>query len=304
MTILSLNLTTVLRKSSKIIFQLLLLYHFPSSAQSVQEVIYDMMGPVYRTGAFGEPWGKHEAPLNGVPSYYDWADGARPGAWIQGVQGGQYLGTTIWGQVYFQQGGSPETNFRVQIRNLQLFTFRNNSWELIIDTPDNVGGVYFKEDFTGTNNSSDLRSEIGNGGGKSVSMIPNYNFHWWDDKWPRAAMPTDASAMFARAEVRLIPNTNPNVNLDNVRVLAASGIDAYQTTTSTGQFITSLGIPRHKFVTKDWQYFTFYVTGNPAPTTLTEYTNQLVGRALPPGVFSPNSCTITTYTKSVSISKN
>ncbi|MBL7977405.1 MAG: DUF11 domain-containing protein [Bacteroidetes Order II. Incertae sedis bacterium] len=283
---------------SKRIFYLILFIGPPSLlGQSLNTILYDMVGPIYRSGAFGAPWGKHEAPLNGVPLSYDWADGARPGAWISGVQSGTYLGTTMWGQVYVQQGGSPETDFRVQIRNLAYYAYRNNQWELILSTPNNIGGTYFLEDFTANISPTGIRDESANGGGISVEMIPNYTFHWWNDRWPRAEMPLTATAVFARAEVRVIHNVNHSVDLTNVKVLAATGIDAYPTVTSTGQFITSLGIPRHKFVTPDWQYFTFYVAGNPMPATLNDFINEVNNRPLPPNVSA--SCDIVLPTTTI-----
>ena len=87
-------------------------------------------------------------------------------------------------------------------------------------------------------------------------MSSNNMIHWWDDVFPRTAMPYDATAVVAYAEIRLIQDSDRpgDINLNNVKVLAAQGIDTYTspTTVSAGEPIVSAGIPRHKYVTPEW----------------------------------------------------
>ena len=290
-----------------ILLAFLLLFGARSNAQVTtrDQIIYDMAGPVYRTTHQGYPWGKHEGVLedgNTAFSGFDWYEGAKPGSWIYpGITSGQYQGITTWGQAYPEEGyiGSGGTlNFRVQIRNLKLYAYRGGNWDLIIDTPSpdvNTGWSNYTYAFAGAPKTSNARSEASNGGGISITMPSNAQIHWWDNYWPRAAMPTTATAVFAYAELRLIPDTDPNINLNNVKVLAAQGIDTYtsRTAVSSGEPVVSAGIPRHKYVTSEWKSFTMYVIGNPAPTTYEQYVNLIDGLPLPPGVTNGGSVAVT-----------
>ncbi len=69
---------------------------------SIDMVVYDMYGPVYRTDgtwSYGvqigvAPWGRHEAFPNRLPSYFDFYHGARAGMF-----GPPGHATSGWGQV-------------------------------------------------------------------------------------------------------------------------------------------------------------------------------------------------------------
>ena len=207
---------------------------------TIDQVIYDMAGEPFRDGKW-YPWGKHEGVLeNGTTQFagYDWYEGARPGSWMYpGITSGQYKGINTWGQLYpekdyIKNGGS--LNFRTQIRNLRVYALRNGVWELIIDTPNpdlNTGWSNYTYGFAGTTKTSNARKETDNGGGISITLSNNSIVHWWDDKWPRTPMPTDADAVVSYAEIRLIPDTDPEIDLSTVKVLASQGIDTYTSVT-------------------------------------------------------------------------
>lgn len=158
-------------------------------------LIYDLCGEPFRTGAYQAPWGKHEGYLNGLPSDYAWCEGARPGSWRNSEN---FDGITVWGQVYVEKGGSPETKYRVQVRNIGLYKYEDNEWSLIHETPDNGGGNWYTERFDNGTATGNKRNEPAeNGGGISITMIDGHNYHWWDDAWPRSQMPHDADAIFS-----------------------------------------------------------------------------------------------------------
>lgn len=275
----------------KLIYSLsfcLICFCFATSATSqtltVDDIVYDLMGEPFRTqGPFGAPWGQHEAYLEGLPANYDWFGGARPGAWMSRENFGAIA---VWGQVYEEQGGSPEENFRVQIRNLALYYFENGKWTLLEQTKNNVGGSWYLTNFDdGTAEGSKRSESSSNGGGISVTLIDGHNFHWWGSKWPRSEMPKTAEAIFAIGEARIIPNTDPDVDLGNVRVLGGTGIDFYTTvdhSAGPNERITSAAIPRHKFLTPEWQYLTMYLVGDEPPESVEDYRDAILSRPLPP----------------------
>ena len=278
---------------SSLILSILGLSLFAQVNTTRELMIYDLCVEPYRAGAWGEPWGKHEALLNGLPSNYDWYEGARPGSWLN-PEG--FEGLTTWGQVYVEKGGSPEKNYRVQIRNLAIYKYENEEWTLIVETPDNVGGSWYRENFNGSTLSGNKRSEPKlNGGGISITMIAGHNFHWWDDAWPRSQMPHTAEALFAIAEVRLIPDTDPDVDLSKVKVLGGIGMDSYTTrdySAGASERITSMVAPRHRYVTSEWQAFTSYLCGENPPQSYEEYVTNIDSRPLPPRVINGGSPSI------------
>ncbi len=255
-----------------------------SQTLTADDIVYDLMGEPFRTqGPFGEPWGQHEAYLEGLPTNYDWYGGARPGAWMNRENFGAIA---VWGQVYEEQGGYPETNFRVQIRNLALYYFEDGKWTLLEQTKNNVGGSWYQTNFdNGTAKGSKRSESSSNGGGISVTMIDGHNFHWWGSKWPRSEMPKTAEAIFAIGEARIIPNTDPNVDLGQVKILGGTGIDFYTTVDQSAgpnERITSAAIPRHKFLTPDWQYLTMYLVDDKPPASVEEFRDAILSRPLPP----------------------
>jgi hypothetical protein len=258
----------------------------PTTTQEL--MLYDMVGEPFRSGIYGAPWGAHEAELHGLPSGYDWYQGARPGAWMNREEFGAIA---IWGQVYEEKGGSPEDNFRVQIRNLYIYYYENEKWTLLEKTENSVGGSWYKTNFdNGTAEGSKRSEPKSNGGGISITMIDGHNFHWWGSKWPRSKMPQTAEAIYAVAEVRLIPDSDPNVDLSAVRVLASTGLDYYTTvdhSAGPNERITSGAIARHRFISSEWSTHTMYICCNKPKNSITldDYVNDVLSRPLPPGVY-------------------
>ncbi len=275
-----------------------------SQSLTVDDLVYGHIGPSYRdAGQFGVPWGKHEAPLRGVPTNYDWANGARPGSWMNY---GSNSAITSWGQVYEIAGDSPERNVRVQIRNFKAYAYVNAQWVILEEDSEALQAGWYSEDFTTSAGWTTSREEPSiNGGGRSFEPKVGYNIHFWTSKWPRSTIPSGAQAFYVVCEARLIPDTNPNVDLSNAKYLIGVSNDYYPTTTSSGHGPwPSLSISRHTYVTAQWKSFNSYIGGQ-TPTSDQMYRNDILSRPLPPGVgtsgnvavssvsVSPTSATIT-----------
>lgn len=259
-----------------------------ASAQTqttVDDVVYDHLGAPYTPSSHGAPWGAHQGNLHGVPTTYDWAVGARPGMWFD-FQKGNKKSVTTWGQVYEDLNGSPEKNFRIQIRNHTVYGLVNGTWVVLEGGSQNgPQAAYFAEDFkAGGAGRVTQKDESSNGGGVSWTTKDNFNIHWWTTKWPRVDIPANVEAFFIYAELRLIPNTNPNVDLSKVKYLAGVSADYYATNTESGSGpFPSLSITRHKYITKDWQTYTSYITQE-RPTSEAKYKSDISSKPLPPNV--------------------
>jgi hypothetical protein len=279
-----------------LIIPILLCFNLSAQRLTVDDLVYSHLGPVYRdAGKFGLPWGKHEGVLRGVPESYDWANGARPSVWMNH---GSNQGVTGWGQVYEMGPNSPEKNVRVQLRNFKMYVYAHNEWILVEEASTNIQGSWYSEDFTSSSPGINYRAEPeSNGGGCSFNFREGYNVHFWVPKWPRSSLPAGYQAFFIVCEARLIPNTNPNVDLSKAKYLMGVSADSYPTTTSSGHGPwPSLSINRHKFVTDQWDTYCSYISG-PVPTSVQGYRDQILSRPLPPGV-AAKSINITKPSKS------
>ena len=178
---------------------------------------------------------------------------------------------TTWGHVYEWAEGSPVKNIRIHIRNMKTYAYRQGQWELIEEASENIGGSWWKEDYTGSAPLGDVRAEPE--GGISFTMVPGHNYHWWSPVWPRPSIPKDAEAFYTAIEIRLIPNTDPNVDLNNAKYLAGVSWDWYPTPFSSGPGPwPSVGITRFRFVKPYWQTLTMYVDGSfRAPSSPRQY---------------------------------
>lgn len=247
-------------------------------------IIYDHMGPAYRPNTSytqWSHWGAHEDHLK-ISTDWEWYDGARPKDWMEH---GTNQAISAWGQIIESESNSPITNVRFQIRNHRMYIFTNNQWILGEDISSNIEAERFDNTtFNWTGKVIESRDETNNGGGVSYPAQPDYIIHWWRKTWPiqRCALPTSFEAIYVTCEIRLIPNTDPNVNLENVRYLAGVSADYYPTINTNGVTVPGLSEPRHKIITSQWKTFTAYITGETPPTTEIEYREQILNRQLPP----------------------
>lgn len=261
---------------------------------TVNEVVFDLLGPEFRDDQyFQEPWGKHEGLLHGVPLDWDWASGARPGIWIDYSEN---KAISMWGQAYEWAEGSPVKNIRIHIRNMKLYALTNNGWQLLAHGSDwfefdeakkkdgYIQGSNWKEDFSESKWEPIIEVRTEETGGTSFTMEQGWNFHWWIPKWPRNEIPEGSIAFYITCEGRLIPDDDPDVDLDQAKYLMGVSADYYPGTEDYGPGPwPSLCISRHKFIKPEWQTFTSYIGGE-VPTSVEEYRNFILEHPLPPGV--------------------
>jgi hypothetical protein len=247
---------------------------------TIDQIIYDQLGEPYRTDIyFGIPWAAHEGLLHGIPTYWDWYHGSRPGLWMNK---GSNKALTSWGQVYEWRENSPVTNVRFQIRNHGMYVYTGAAWEIADSIAFGIECYLYNEDYSGSPQFQFGRDESNNGGGSSYTISPGKILHWWSDRWPRYEIPNSFEAAFIRCEIRLIPNTDSAVAIDEARYLAAVSADYYPEIYSIGS-APALTMPRHRFLTSEWQVFTTYVSGN-IPQSEQNYLVEILSRPLPPFV--------------------
>ena len=255
-----------------------------AQSATVDQVVYDHMGAPYRADT-GAPWGANEGLLHGMPTSWAQYNGAFAGVWSSGTDGGQAVNAIQpWGECYEWAGGSPVKNVRIQIRNFNWYAYiPGNGWiPTSSQTSDGLGGTYATENTYSGVNGPAQRDESANGGGASWSTKSGDLIHWWVDQFPHPARPAGVVAYFGSCEIRLIADTVPSVNLNNAKYLACVSADVYLTPSTTGA-TDSMSIPRHRFLSPQWQTFTSYISPT-TPTSETDYKNQILGLPLPPGV--------------------
>jgi hypothetical protein len=235
----------------------------PSSGglASLSSVVYDMYGAPLKTD--GQAWGAHEALPIGLPSHFDFYRGARGGLW-DGTQG-TGRAVSAWGQLFEAEPGARTHDVRLQVRNHRMYFLLNDGrWVQLRShlTDPAMEGAWWDGNFQ-SQGTSPVRSESNNGGGFSVALGPlsqsqNATWHfWWNGWYPREVIPSNAVGVLAIAEMRLIPDTNPGVDMSGARFIASVGVDNYSspTYTSGGEAISSVMQPRMKYVTTQWNSF-------------------------------------------------
>lgn len=292
----------------KIYILILIFMTLNSTAQTlttVDQIVYDHMGPFYRpTNTYPQwsQWGAHEDHIK-IINNWEWYEGARPKDWMNH---GTNEALSAWGQIIESESNSPITNVRFQIRNHKMFIFSDNQWTLAEDVSNNIEAERFDNmTFSWTGEVIIGRDETNNGGGISYPAQPNYIIHWWKKTYPiqRYCLPSSYEAIFIFCEIRLIPNTDSNVNLEDARYLAGVSADYYPTISSTGG-MPGLSIPRHKFITSQWKSFTAYIVGTLPPANATEYHNFILNRSLPPNTVLGNGLIEQNQEKSMIIYPN
>lgn len=228
-----------------------------AQAQNAQAIIHDMTLPPDAAlhGTDKLNWGAGKASLQPivVPAR-NWKK-----QWFRAI--------TAWGQVYIPREGSPATNTRCQIRNLQTkLLLKSGKWVMVQSSTTPQGAAY-REDFA--NNASmgaGTRDEAANGGGLSVLVgVGNWaghNYHFWPSGGRADVDVANVIGVFTTCEARLILD-NPQRPDDRARcknVLQMGG--DWWINQGTGWLPdwsanSGIGSTRSKWVTPRWQSFSF-----------------------------------------------
>ena len=216
----------------------------------------------------------HEGPLDGVPSYYDWAPGPRLGMG-NNTQG--MTAATAWGEVF--SSNNPATNTLVQVRNLSLALLNKQTGQwTVLQTTVTAGALgmdagYFQADFQG-NVVSPAQPITNPDGTRSAAPNSAFNFHFF----PQGRVSIDPNAIGAIVawfDARLVlANQNGVDDRASARFLAGAGGDYWANLTAPWPNNGDFAIGRHRFVTNEWQTFTAHtltaqqIADNPPPITL------------------------------------
>ena len=189
-----------------------------------------------------------------------------------------------WGQVYASNYAqcvppncrnhaycNPDLNFpnvRVHLKDLQIFIYTNENKWISVDNAelDKSSGRNYKENYVDDiNKPADIHSEPE--GGISVQAGSGWNFHFWGNM--KTANPNDIEnyiqAIFVVMKARLVGvqnNENPkyilNVGADFWRNRNSKPVYTEDDTYFANRNNTGIGQGLFKYVTPEWQYFTFH----------------------------------------------
>lgn len=198
----------------------------------------------------------HEGQPHGVPESYNWSQQPRLG---MGNDPGEFKAITAWGQLYLDAQGSPASNARVHLRQIEtyLLSRQDGQWRRVQSSPE-VEGAAYREDFVDDLNvPADVRLEPG--GGVSVQLQTGYNYHFWPTGGRASIDGEDIAGVFTTVQARLVLDDPAGPDeLDQARYLLSMGGDYWLSLTAPwDQWKTNgdVAIGRFRYVTRDWQAF-------------------------------------------------
>jgi hypothetical protein len=200
----------------------------------------------------------HEGQPSGLPESYDWSAGPRIG--YGNEPPADWNAFIAWGQVYQDAQGSPATNTRVQIRDIEAYYLSGSAGRWYLLQFDRlVEGAAYVEDFV--DNASipaDIRPEPD--GSISVRLVDGYNFHFWPESTRVPIDTTDIAGIFTTVQVRLILD-DPALpdDRDQARYLMSMGGDYWRDLAAEWQSdwstVGDAAIGRFRYITSEWQSF-------------------------------------------------
>jgi hypothetical protein len=243
-------------------FALLVLLSLPlfcNAQTNIDEIINDMILP-------------HEGLPHGVPLSVDWSQKPRKGAAEPGVG---WTAAIAWGQVYEWVNGSPATNTRIQIKDLEMYYLSktDHNWHLL-QKAVKVNGANYVEDFAGdVNKPANIRIE--SDGSISTTCGGGYNFHFWPSSGRVTIPVNDVAGCFTTVKARIILNDKNGIDdRINAKYLMSVGGDWWLSLTApwdNWKTNWDIGIGRFRFITPEWKSFNMYsvsadtIRENPPP---------------------------------------
>ena len=206
----------------------------------------------------------HEALPHGVPDGYGWKK--KPVIEYGAKMPANFKKIIQWGQVYAEQSlPNPDKDFpniRVHLRNMKIYIYqKDNTWK-VLESNAGIGGAHYVENFSGdVNKPAVIHNEPG--GGISAQAGSGFNFHFWGSM--QNVDPNNLKGCFVVCEARLIGvqgNQNPkyilNVGADYWRDAGLPHSSVWTVPAGAPYNIAGLGMGRFKYVTTEWQYFSFH----------------------------------------------
>jgi hypothetical protein len=228
------------------LFVLLSLPLFCNAQTTIDEIINDMIL-------------SHEGLPHGVPLSFNWSQKPRKGASEPGVG---WTAAIAWGQVYEWANGSPATNTRIQIKDLEMYYLSktDNKWHLLQNALK-VSGANYVEDFAGdVNKPANIRIE--SDGSISTTCGGGYNFHFWPSSGRVTIPVNDVAGCFTTVKARIILNDKNGIDdRINAKYLMSVGGDWWLSLTApwdNWKTNWDIGIGRFRFITQEWKSFSMY----------------------------------------------
>ena len=237
----------------------------------VAAIAYDHFGPPFRDGSasdqgWAEPWGKHEGAVAVNPAF-DWTTGARGSEW--NLYGTNEACETTFQVIEGAAGPGDGANFRVQVGSLRLYVLLpDNEWHRLEATDDHsLEGGWFGSSYEGLD--SGFRWSVEDSIAWQTRASDAKILHGWIWQWPdghRAIIPAETLAFYAVATMRLIPDEDPNVDLDAFTVYGSVGTDFYEHAEfRASKAVSGTTMPRLKRLTGRWRTFTALTWPVPKP---------------------------------------
>ena len=160
-----------------------------------------------------------------------------------------------WGAVFLEDGTTPSSSIRVQIRNVKgyIYSKSRKKWELTHS--DGFGGGWYKTDYTTGRGGTQRNESNADGGGVSVTLASHNIYHFWGS----GRVPfdrNDLGGVFTCVEFRLIGNGD----MSKARYLVHMGGDYYRSTTwkfdpdnPDWNGVGGAAVGRFRFATARWQ---------------------------------------------------
>ena len=206
--------------------------------------------------------GAHESTIVGLPPEWSWGSQADPGFGLTGFPAHwSQPAYTFWGIVGPAASGTPNTNSRVQIRNLRADFKRNGQWYRAQWTPSDIDGANYTDYTTNASSRADVRSMGADG--QAVKVIHSGgHYHFF----PRGRVPfsRDMQALVVAMEVRLIKD-DPNGpdDLDQAKIYGVAAGDIYQSMTASWNGTTWVNghapIGRFRKISRNWRTITAHL---------------------------------------------
>jgi len=199
--------------------------------------------------------GDSEGRPEGVPTSYDWYNGAKQDT---PAPPSNFTAVTGWGQVY-QQAGQPATNpnAQVQLANAETYVHLKSTgaWVLVQNQDTNqIEGDHFVADFSG-NQSISMPITTNADGSASFSAPPSgHNDHFWPSARGTYAAGGDVDAVYVQMDMRVMdPNAHlvANIGADWWRDASAPFVDGFGNNPGAG-------MSNWVDLTTEWRTLAFY----------------------------------------------
>ena len=209
----------------------------------IQEIINDTKLP-------------HVAIPRGTLPGFDWREKPRLG---MANNPGEFKAFITWGQVYEPEGGSPSTNTRYQIRNVQGFILskKTGKWTQVQHTLE-PGGAAYREDFKDdVSVPPDVRQE--STGSISVKGKVGFNYHFWPTSGRVAIDSSDSAGVYTVVQARLVLDDPKQADdRDKAKFMMSMGGDYWKALDSQWDNFKTNGdamIGRFRWIGKEWGWF-------------------------------------------------